>query len=417
MIKSCKIRIYPNSYQRNKINNILGVCRFLQNKYIEVNISAKKSGFPFITGYTFDKYINNHLSNEYPWIKMVSSKARKDTIIREEKAFKRLFKKCGGFPHFKSRKRLNKESYFFIKDNIKYTNNKYIIKIPILGKIRITEYDYLPELKTITSGRVIREYDRYYLMLLYRTDKYNIKTYRKNNIGIDLGIKEYATCSTKTQTFTISHFKNIRKYKEADKRIKRLQQIISNKVEINYAKLYHKYLDTHQCQEPNKITKNIMKGESYKTSQIRKLMRKIRRVKSIQNNIRRDFINKLLYTLTAIIKPSVITIENLDISEMTKHNGTKDTTLHKHIVESAFYMFKLALINKCDYYGITIRCADKYFASSKICSHCGHKKKNLTLQDRVYKCNKCGLEINRDENASINLLNLKDKDCLILNNA
>ena len=160
-----------------------------------------------------------------------------------------------------------------------------------------------------------------------------------------------------------------------------------------------------------------MKGESYKTSQIRKLMRKIRRVKSIQNNIRRDFINKLVYTLTAIIKPSVITIENLDISEMTKRNGTKDTTLHKHIVESAFYMFKLALINKCDYYGITIRCADKYFASSKICSHCGHKKKNLTLQDRVYKCNKCGLEINRDENASINLLNLKDKDCLILNNA
>jgi putative transposase len=137
-------------------------------------------------------------------------------------------------------------------------------------------------------------------------------------------------------------------------------------------------------------------------------------LKNKQRNIRNDYINKLVYLLTAKTKPSVITIENLDVSEMIKHNGTKDATLHKYISESSFYTFKVKLTNKCKYYGIRLREANKYFASSKICSRCGNKNKSLTLSDRVYYCNKCGLTIDRDINASINLLTLEDNKCEII---
>ena len=111
----------------------------------------------------------------------------------------------------------------------------------------------------------------------------------------------------------------------------------------------------------------------------------------------------------------MITIENLDISEMIKHDGTKNTQLHQYIQESSFYTFKQKLVNKCSYHGIILRMANKYFASSKICYKCGNKKKNLTLNDRVYKCDHCGNEIDRDLNAAINLLYLSDSKITILN--
>ena len=119
--------------------------------------------------------------------------------------------------------------------------------------------------------------------------------------------------------------------------------------------------------------------------------------------------------LTAKTKPKMITIENLDVSEMIKHTGTKDATLHKYIMESAFYKFKSIILYSCEYYGIKLRIADKYFASSKMCSCCGKKNKNLSLNDRIFICKHCGLEIDRDENASINLLNMKNKNCMIYN--
>ena len=83
-----------------------------------------------------------------------------------------------------------------------------------------------------------------------------------------------------------------------------------------------------------------MKGESYNTSNIKKIQYKINKLESKLVNIRKDFIYKLVDYLTAKTKPKMITIENLDVSEMIKHTGTKDATLHKYIMESAFYKFK-----------------------------------------------------------------------------
>ena len=158
-----------------------------------------------------------------------------------------------------------------------------------------------------------------------------------------------------------------------------------------------------------------MKGESYKSSQIRRLRRKIRALKQRQLNIRKDFVNKLVYFLTARIKPSEITIEGLSIMEMIKHTNEQERSLHKYISESLFYYFREKILQKCTTFFIKLRIAERYFASSKTCSNCGKKNKSMKLSDRIFKCDECGFVIDRDENASINLLNLKDKKCLVIN--
>ena len=417
MIKTIKLRIYPNKSQIRIINNTLGCCRYIYNKYIESNITSYKTSNKFISGYEFSKYINwlKKNNSDYKWIKGYSSKAIKDTIMNAEKAFIKLFKNKKGFPKFRSRKRIHKESYFFIKDQINYITHN-IIKIPILGKIRITQNYDLPNIKDVTSGRVIREYNKYYIMLIYEyTNEYLSLT--KNSLGIDLGLNNYCTIANSSYDIgirIIKHFKNNPKYKKINDKIVKLQQIISKKAEINYYRLLNKWLDNNPTKELNENYKNIMKGESYNSSQIRKLFKKIRVLKSKLRSIRYDFINKTVHALTVITKPKGITVEDLNIMDMIKHSGTKDTKLHKSIQESSFFTFKIKLLNKCLEYGIKFRMVTRWYPSTKKCFICNHKFKDITLSDRTLYCPNCGLEIDRDVNASYNMLNVKDKYCEIV---
>ena len=417
MIKTVKLRIYPNKSQINIINNTLGCCRYIYNKYIESNINEYKTSNKFIFGHDFSRYINWLKKNDinYNWIKNYSSKAIKDTIMNAEIAFKRFFKNKKGFPKFKSRKRTHKESYFFIKDQVNYI--KYnIIKIPILGRIRITQNYDLPNIKDITSGRVIREYNKYYIMLIYEYHNEYLSL-TKNSLGIDLGLNNYCTIANSSYDIgikIINHFKDNPKYKKISDKIIKLQRIISHKAEVNYYRLLNRWLDKNPTKELNENYKNIMKGESYNSSQIRKIFKKIRVIKSKLRSIRYDFINKTVHMLTVITKPRCITVEDLNIMDMIKHNGTKDTKLHKVIQESSFYSFKTRLMCKCLEYGIKFRMVSQWYPSTKKCFICNHKFKNITLKDRVLYCPNCGLEIDRDINAAYNMLNVKDKYCEIV---
>ena len=417
MIKTVKLRIYPNKLQIKIINGTLGCCRYIYNKYIESNIESYKTSGKFISGYDFSKYINwlKKDNDDYEWIKKYSSKAIKDTIMDAEKSFKRFFKNKKGFPKFKSRKRTHKESYYFIKNQIGYITHN-IIKIPILGKIRITQNYDLPNIKDVTSGRVIREYNKYYIILIYEYNNEYLDL-NDNSLGIDLGLKNYCTIANSSYdrgTGIIKHFKNNPNYNKISDKIIKLQQIISKKVEINYYRLLNKWLDNNPTKELSENYKNIMKGESYNSSQIRKLLKKIRVLNRKLNNIRYDFIDKTVHALTVIAKPKCITVEDLNILDMIKHNGTKDTKLHKAIQESAFYSFKTKLMLKCLEYGIKFRMVSQWYPSTKKCFICNHKFKDITLKDRTLYCPNCGLEIDRDINAAYNMLNVKDKYCEII---
>ena len=415
MIKVCKIRIYPNKTQEKIIFRTLGACRYVYNLYLDYNRKRYDETKEFLSGYDFAKILTKLKKEDerYEWLKKVSTKAIKDSIMNAEKAFKRFFNGQNGFPNFKTKKD-KVQSYFFIEDGIYFdTDKKNIIKIPILGKIRINERDYLPDEELITSGRVIYEHNRFFVSFIYTSPMENHMEVLSYGMGIDVGIEKYATIYRRNgENTVVDTFLNDEKYIKYIDRIKRLQKIISFKAEENYKPLYHEYMKIHDKEPDNKTKQNIMKkGGCYNTSNIKRLRKKIVNTKYKRNNYVKDTINKMVIDLVRT-KPEYITIEDLSIKKMLENSG--DKTLHDHIQKSKFGYFRKKMEEKCLEYKVELRVANKYFASSKKCSNCGYKNKNLTLNHRVYICPECGLKIDRDLNAAINLCNLKEDKYTIL---
>ena len=144
-------------------------------------------------------------------------------------------------------------------------------------------------------------------------------------------------------------------------------------------------------------------GEKFiKTKNIIKLERKIKLINRTLTNIR---VNHTHQVTTEIVKTklSKIVMETLRVTNMLKNKY-----LSEAISEQSFYRFAYFMEYKCKLYGIEFVKADMFYPSSKKCSCCGHIKQDLKLKDRTYKCNHCGLEIDRDYNASINLANYKN---------
>ena len=409
MIKSIKRRIYPNKTQLKIINDTLAACNFVKNKFLEYNLKNRDKGKKYTNGYEFSKIINKLKKeyDKYSWLDGINSKAIKDAIMSKDTAYEDFFDHKKGFPKFKSRKRMNKESYYFINEQHTYHVTKNSVVLPKLKKIRITNGDQLPDELSIISGRIVRHYDKYYVKFIY-DDEYNdnkdiIK--RDIKLGIDLGIKEYAIIYDGEKHRHIKHFKDLATYKKYYNRSKELQKVISKKVEYNYGKLLNEYLDEYH-KEPSEKEKNELKGEAYNSSNIRKIFKKINKIKVKLTNIIDDFIKQLVNYLTATIKPSKINIEDLDISSMLENDASR--RLHRYEQESNFYKFKIHLINKCKEYGIKIRLVNTFYPSTKLCSNCGSIK-NMELPDRIYECDECGISMDRDENASINIYNCKRK--------
>ena len=407
MIKSIPIRIYPNKTQLKIINDTLYACHFVKNKFLEYNKNNHDKGEKYTNGYDFSKIINKlkKEDSKYSWLQGISSKAIKDAIMSKDKAYEDFFNHKKGFPKFKPKKRINKESYYFINERHNYYITKNSVVLPKLKKIRISNGDSLPDESSIISGRVIRHYDKYYVKFIY-DDVYNdnkdiIK--RDIKLGIDLGIKEYAIIYDGEKHRHIKHFKELAKYQNLNKRLKKLQKVVSKKADYNYGRKLNEYLDKYH-KEPSEIQKNELKGEAYNTCNIRKVFKKINKLRVKLTNIKDDFIKQLVNYLTAIIKPKKINIEDLDVSSMLENDESR--RLHRYVAESNFYKFKTHLINKCKEYGITVRLVNTSYPSTQLCSGCGSIK-DMKLSNRIYECDECAMSIDRDENAAINIYNCK----------
>ncbi|WP_139354490.1 RNA-guided endonuclease InsQ/TnpB family protein, partial [Clostridioides difficile] len=198
-------------------------------------------------------------------------------------------------------------------------------------------------------------------------------------IGIDLGIKDFAICSNG------SKFKNINKtstVKKVEKKLKREQRKLSRKYESLKVR-----------------NKNIKEGVATRQN-IQKQIVKVQKIHQRLANIRTDYINKTVFQVIEQ-KPSYITIEDLNVTGMMKNKH-----LSKAISSQKFFEFRTKLTAKCKQNNIELRVVDRWYPSSKTCSQCGEVNNGLKLKDRVYKC-ECGLSIDRDLNASINLKNAK----------
>ena len=155
------------------------------------------------------------------------------------------------------------------------------------------------------------------------------------------------------------------------------------------------------------LTLNVLKALKNENKQtvdvehIQDIVEKVQRLHQRLANIRTDYINKTVFSIVKQ-KPSYITIEDLAVSNMMKNKH-----LSKAIASQKFFEFKTKLMSKCKQNDVELRIVDRFYPSSKTCSQCGKIKKDLKLSNRIYKCN-CGLDIDRDLNASINLKNAKE---------
>ena len=378
MLKSYKIEIKPTEEQINKINQTIGVCRFIYNFYIAHNQEVYQNSGKFVSGMSFSKWLNNEFipnNQSYLWIKDVSSKAVKQSIMNGEKAFKKFFKKETDFPKFKKKNKSNVGIYLPKNNKTDFTVERHRLKVPTLGFVRLKEYSYLPVNSIVKSGTITKKCDRYYISVLVEEElKENNQSY-SDGIGVDLGIKDFATISDNKV------FKNINKtykIKKVKKSLKRQQRKLSRKYE-------------------SLKTRNKKEGGNATRQNIQKQVLKVQKLHNRINNIRTDYINKTINELVKT-KPEFINIEDLNISEMMKNRH-----LSKAIAEQKFYEFRNKLINKCHQNNIEIRLSNRFYASSKTCSQCGSIKKDLKLSDRTYICEECGAMIDRDLNAAINL--------------
>ena len=376
MYKALKIEIKLTEEQKIQINKIIGVERFIYNEYIKYNQEQYKLGNKFVGAFDFSKYINNVYLPSNPdkqWIKEVSSKSVKQAMIYGERAFKNFLKSLSGFPVFKKKGKNELGAYFVKNSKTEFEFYRHKIKIPTLKFVRLKEYGYIPKNTNIKSGTITKVADRYFLSLIIKIeDTVKVTNTYNKGLGVDLGIKNTAVCSNGMI------FKNINKtkrVKKIEKKLKREQISLSRSIEYSKA---------------NKIKLKDCKNFNKKKLQMQRLFYRLK-------CIRADYNNKIVDKITRT-KLKYITIEDLKVSNMMKNKH-----LSKAIQEQNFYSIRTKLINKCKERNIELRLVDTFYPSSKTCSCCGSVKKDLKLKDRIYKCSNCGLEIDRDFNASINL--------------
>jgi len=379
--KAYKIEINPTEEQIIKIHQTIGVSRFIYNFYIAHNKEVYEKEKRFVSGMDFSKWLNNEYipnNEDKVWIKAVSSKATKQAIMNGEKAFKKFFKGESGFPKFKKKKNQDVKSYFPKNNKTDWMIERHRVKVPTLGWTRLKEFGYISVNSIVKSGTVSQKADRYYISILVEEDIKSSYKPHSEGIGIDLGLKDFAICNNGLTKKNINKTKTVKK---EEKKLIREQR-----------KLSRKY-------ESLKVRNKNKKGEATRQN-IQKQIVKVQKLHQRLTNIRTDYINK---TVNEFIKqkPSFITIEDLNVRGMMKNKH-----LAKSVAKQKFYEFRTKLISKARQNNIEIRIVDRWYPSSKICSSCGAYKKDLKLSDRVYNCS-CGLSINRDLNASINLVNAK----------
>lgn len=382
MIKTLKIMLIPNNKQRSKLFQSAGVARFAYNWALGREQENYKNGGSFLSDYDLRKEFTQLKSTkEFNWLNHYSNNITKQAIKDACLAYKRFFKGQSSYPRFKS-KRKSKPSFYVDTDKIQFTDKAVKLeKITTSRKknrqklnwIKFAERNKIPTDGKYMNPRITFDGMNWWLTvgMEYIT---HTETPTNKGIGIDLGIKNLAICSDMDEPYkNINKTQKIRKLK---KKKRRLQRKISKKYLIN------------------------KKGDSYcKTSNIIKAEKELLKLNHRLTNIRHNYLHQ---TTTEIInrKPKFIVLEDLNVKGMMKNKH-----LSEAVAEQCFYEFYRQIEYKASWNHIKFIAADRFYASSKICSCCGAIKKDLKLRDRTYKCDNCNTVMDRDKNASINLYN------------
>ena len=366
MYKSFKFRIYPNKEQLQFINKSFGWTRFVYNYYLsKIKEYGYQNAYSNISDYT------SNLKYQYPFLQEIDSILIRKTLFHLDDNLKKYYDSEFGYPKYKNK--FDKNGYTTSAIYRNYNDKMYCnieldlvnrkIKLPKLKWIDIRGYRNLKWINgKIVNATVSREKNgKYYVAVLYQMIEVKNKEFIPSRIvGIDLGIKKLLTLS---DGITYDNNRYIEKY---EKRIKRAQRELSRKV---------------------KRSNNYYKGK-----------KKLAILYSKLKNARNYYFHNITKKITD--EYDIITCEKLMVQKMVKEHK-----LSKKINDVSFYEIIKQLEYKCKYKDKLFYQIDTYYPSSQECHVCGNiDKKYKNLNERVYKCSKCHNEIDRDVNASINIM-------------
>jgi len=368
ILRAFKTELDLNNQQKTACVRHAGAARFAYNWGLERKLAAYQAGEKMPSAMDLHRALNRLKQTELSWMYAVSKCAPQEARRDLERAFQHFFrrvkaKKAGqciqvGFPRFKARKRglgsfrLTGASHVFEK----------AIQLPRLGVLRLKEKGYVPVSGVqILNATVSERAGRWFVSVQVAMEIPDPEPAEKPAAGVDLGINRLAQVSDGT------HFENPRALKKAQKKLQRLQRVVSRR----------------------------QKGSANHQKAVRQLAQAHARVAHIRKNA-------LHQVTTWLVKhKSAIVLENLNVRGMLKNHH-----LAQSIADVGLYEFRRQLAYKGQWYNCAILLADRFFPSSKQCSRCGTVKDSLGLGQRTYHCENCGLMIDRDWNAAINLAQL-----------
>lgn len=374
MIKGYKIRIYPNKEQKILIEKHIGACRFIWNYMLNLQNENYKTGNEYISRFDMIRSLTPlKKQEEYQWLKEISAMSINNICTDLDKDFKGFFRKEHKYPKFKSKKK-SKKSYPVRSDRFYFKDSKHI-QIIKLGIVKCkTDFEIPIGKHKFSNVRLSKELNKYFISFGLECEN-QVQQLNDYSMGVDLGVKDLAVVSYGDNSLVFHNINKSSKMKKLYRELKHLQRSISRKYESN--KQGNKYVKTN----------NIIKAEE----KLRKINKKI-------SDIRNNYIHQTTHKLIELL-PKRVVMEKLNVLGMMKNKH-----LTKAIAEQNFYKFIQYMKYKCEWNGIEFIQVDRFYPSSKKCSCCGNIKKDLKLSDRVYVC-KCGLNIDRDLNAAINLKN------------
>ncbi len=357
ILKSYKYRIYPNKEQQKLLEKHFGCVRWVFNWGLNRKIKAYQQDKKRLTCFDLIKELTKlKKKKDFQWLNEVNSQSLQMALKNLDVAFTSFFRKHNRFPRFKSKKQ-NKNS-FQVPQHLKIDDELTIPKIPNI-KIKLSR-KIEGKIKTATINKTST--GKYFISILAEQNKQlpkKPKIAEKTTIGIDLGIKHFATISDERK------IENPKYLKQSEIKLKRQQRWLSRKV----------------------------KGSNNRKKQIKKVALIHEKI----NNQRSDFIHKLTSQLTHENQVKSIVIENLNISGLLKNHY-----LAKLISDVSWQEFRKQLEYKCNWYGKNLLIIGKFEASSKTCS-CGYINQELKLSDREWTCPECKTKHDRDILASQNI--------------